>query len=62
LIYNHVFGADLVQEALSQFGSEELGKAFKRIARNDEIKSLVESAIKNIIDGISSKPGRENEG
>jgi hypothetical protein len=55
LLYNHVVGKDMIQQMISQFGSDELGKSFKRIARNDQIRVLVDATIKNIIDAGPSK-------
>ena len=61
LVYSRVVGEDVVQQLISQFGSDELGKMFKHVARDDEMRLLVDETIKSIIDRQSRKNSTEGE-
>jgi hypothetical protein len=50
LVYENVIGNEVIKEQISSFNSDHLGKMFKQIARNDEIRSIVEAKIKSIMD------------
>ena len=55
LVYENISGKDITQQMISHFGSGELGKLFKIIARDDGIRKLVDNKIRTIIDFCGPK-------
>jgi hypothetical protein len=49
LVYTDAVNGKEDQSTISTFGSQELGRAFKRTARREEVKQLVEAAISDIL-------------
>ena len=49
LVYNDIVNGKEDHLELTTFGSQKLGMAFKGIARNDQTRRLVESAINQIV-------------
>lgn len=49
MVYADRVDGEIVRLPISGFGCEELGKKWKEIARREDIKQLVESALKRVV-------------
>lgn len=55
LVYNRLVDDQVVEDVISQFGSNDLGRLFKRVGRNHEVKSLVDATITQLVGGSASE-------
>jgi hypothetical protein len=54
LIYNTAIDGKPIQVPISTYGSEELGKTFKGIARLSDVRALVDATLKKVLSSSKS--------